>query len=490
MKKISTIILIMSVLIISCQQNGIKIEKDINRTPSIFPDYKDVTIPYNIAPLNFRVEEEGDELHVTVTGKGQKTELNFRDNKVLFREKKWSRLLKNNSGNDLEISLRVRHKDTMKVYRPFRIHVSGEQADDYLVYRLIMPGFQNWNQMGIYQRSLESFKEETVIDSRVLPGTCMNCHSFAMNDPENMVFHLRESYGGTILYRNGLLEKLNTKAGKMFGNAAFPAWHPSGNYIAFSINRMNQIFHATGPHRAAAIDMQSDMFVYDIERNEMLTSPVLSSGENFETFPCFSPDGSTLYYCSAQAVKMPEKFNTIKYSLCSVSFDQMTGRLGEKADTLVSGRELNKSISIPRISPDGRFLMFNVSDYGCFPAYNPEADLWLFDLESGDYRPLEILNSDNVDSWHSWSLNSRWTAFSSRRDDGLYSNIYLAFIDEKGTAHKPFILPQKDPSFYDTFLFSFNVPEFIKSGIRTDIYEIEKVAKKTPAVQVMSESGH
>lgn len=490
MEKLRFAVLIIVLFVSGCNQEKQFVPEQTNREPEIYPDYKNIVVPCNIAPLNFRIDEEMGSAVISLIGNSSEIKLRINGNKVIIPRKRWADLLVENSGGTVRISVRVKRGGRWLEFNPFIISISEIPVDSYLVYRLIMPGFQNWNQMGIYQRSLRSFEEETVIDSRILPGTCMNCHSFSMNDPENMVFHLRESYGGTILYRNGLLEKLNTKAGKMFGNAAFPAWHPSGNYIAFSINRVNQIFHAAGPHRAAAIDMQSDMFVYDIERNEMLTSPVLSSGENFETFPCFSPDGSTLYYCSTQAVKMPEKFNTVKYSLCSVSFDQMTGKISEKADTLISGRELNKSISIPRISPDGRFLMFNVSDYGCFPAYNSEADLWLLDLESGDYHPLNILNSDNVDSWYSWSSNSRWIAFSSRRDDGLYSNIYLAFIDENGIAHKPFILPQKDPSFYDTFLFSFNVPEFIKSGIRTDIYEIEKVAKKTPAVQVMTESGH
>ncbi|TFG41762.1 MAG: hypothetical protein E4H43_04005, partial [Bacteroidia bacterium] len=218
-----------------------------------------------------------------------------------------------------------------------------------------MPGFQNWNSMGIYQRSLAGFDVETIIDSRLLPGTCMNCHSFSRNNPDNMVLHLRESYGGTILFTGGNLEKLNTRTEKMFASAAFPYWHPSGKYIVFSVNRVNQIFHATGPHRATALDLKSDIVLYDIEKREMIIPPGLSGADKFETFPCFSPDGKKLYYCSADSVRMPAGFDSIKYSLCSVSFDEKTGEFSNETDTLISSSRTGKSISIPRVSPDGKY---------------------------------------------------------------------------------------------------------------------------------------
>jgi hypothetical protein len=480
---------ILIVLLSGCRQPDNRMIQ-IDHTPDIFPDYRQVTIPYNIAPLNFRVNEDGKKVFVSLNHQNKSSEFEFSGRKVMFPEKKWAALLKDCRNDSIEVSVRIVQNGSLKQFMPFKIFVSGEPVDGYLVYRLLMPGFQNWNQMGIYQRSLSSFKCETIIDSRILPGTCMNCHSFAMNDPQNMVLHLRESYGGTILVRGDKVEKLNTKAGRMFGNAAFPYWHPSKRYIVFSVNKVNQVFHAIGPARASAIDMKSDIFVYDIENNEMLTSPLLSAEENFESFPCFSPDGLKLYYCSARAVKLPEKYDKIRYSLCSVSFDPATGKFGDKADTLISGPSINKSISIPRVSPDNRFLMFNMTDYGCFPSYNPEADLYLMNIESGHYEALDNVNSNNTESYHSWSSNGRWFVFSSRRGDGLYSWPYLAYIDKSGKTGKPFLLPQEDPGFYNSFLFSFNVPELVRSRVPVNPYSIERAAKRSPAVQVMTGSGH
>jgi hypothetical protein len=489
--KINRIIILCIVMVAAACTNGNKpVLEETGTMPMISPDYTGVTIPYNIAPLNFSVNETCDRLIVTISGKAKETKMSFRGTKAFFPMKLWKRIMEENRNDTLSVTLTLLSGKQLKKYKPFSIFVSGIPVDGYLVYRKIMPGFQNWNQMGIYQRSLGSFSVETIIDSRVLPGTCMNCHSFASNDPSNMVFHLRESLPGTILLQNGKVRKLNTKTEKMFGAAAFPYWHPSKKFIAFSVNRVNQVFHAAGNFRAAAVDMRSDVFVYDIENNTMLTSPALSAAGKFESFPCFSPDGLKLYYCSADSIQLPQKFSSIRYSLCSVSFDPATGRLGETADTLISCHVTNRSVSIPRISPDGRFLMFCMADYGCFPSYNPEADLYMLDLKTGKYEPLTALNSDNVDSYHSWSSEGRWVVFTSRRGDGLYAKPYIAFIDENGKGYKPFLLPQKDPAFYDSYLFSYNVPELIKSRVQLDPYEVEKLVRKTPGVQVDSGSSH
>jgi hypothetical protein len=487
--KIVKILILLCFLAVGCTHSP-ETSVSAGRTPDIFPDYKEVTIPFNIAPLNFRVDEDTRGIIVKVSGKNSSFEIRSPDASLNIPSKKWLRILNENRGGSVEIEVSAESGDVLRVFDPFRIFVSRDPVDEYLVYRQIMPGFQNWNQMGIYQRSLSGFRTETIINSKILPGTCMNCHSFALNNPDNMVLHLRESYGGTMLYRNGQIEKLNTRAGTMFGSAAFPYWHPSAKYIAFSVNRVNQIFHATGPHRAKAIDMKSDVFVYDIENNKMLTSSTLSSGDKFESFPCFSPDGKKLVFCSADSVKLPEKFESVMYSLLSVSFDPATGAIGEMADTLVSAFKSGKSVSIPRYSPDGKYIMFNFADYGCFPSYNPEADLYLLDMTTYNIRPLDQLNSNEVESYHSWSSNGRWVIYTSRRKDGLYSNPYIAHIDENGNTGKPFLLPQKDPSFYDNWLFSFNVPEFVTGKITISPYKIEKAAKRSPAVQVTPGSGH
>jgi len=469
-------------------------DKDLPGTslyyPDIFPDYVDVTVPADIAPLNFRVSDNCNALYIVVSGKRYRIEKRYSGCKVILPAEKWHRLLEDSAGDTLKIEVFVKNKSGWLRYKPFNIIVAAEPIDEYLVYRNLMPGFQNWNQMGIYQRSLSDYRVTTLLDSRLMPGTCMNCHSFNRNDPESLVLHLRENYGGTIIFNNNQLEKLNTRTDKMFANAAFPYWHPSGKFIAFSVNRINQIFHAKGPTRATAVDLRSDIFIYDMEKNEMITSPLLSAEDNFETFPCFSPDGNILYFCSADHKKLPGEYDQMKYSLCSISFDFTNRSFGTKTDTLISSAETGKSISIPRISPNGKFIMFTMSDFGCFPSFNPEADLWILNLENNEYYNVDTVNSNYTESYHSWSSNGHWVVFSSRRIDGLYMNIYFAFVDEDGLIRKPFLLPQRNPDFYDKFLFSFNIPEFVTKKVSIDPYEIEKVAKSTKTIQAQTGSSH
>jgi dipeptidyl aminopeptidase/acylaminoacyl peptidase len=118
--------------------------------------------------------------------------------------------------------------------------------------------------------------------------------------------------------------------------------------------------------------------------------------------------------------------------------------------------------------------MYTQSDYGNFSIWHREADLYLLDLKTGESRPLTEVNSNNTESFHDWSSNSHWFVFSSRRGDGLYTRLYIASIDDKGKVSKPFLLPQKDPRFYDASLYSYNVPEFVTAPVRVNANELEK----------------
>ena len=157
----------------------------------------------------------------------------------------------------------------------------------------------------------------------------------------------------------------------------------------------------------------------------------------------------------------------LQYSLVSIGFDQLTGTLGTSLDTLVNARRPQPdaqrsrltSVCHPRVSPDGKYMLYTVAHYGTFPIWHPEADQQLMNLQTRQTVSLARVNSPRSDTYHSWSSNSRWFVFASKRDDGLYGKPYFCYIDRQGRAHKPFCLPQRHPSFYDHCLKSFNVPE-------------------------------
>jgi hypothetical protein len=86
------------------------------------------------------------------------------------------------------------------------------------------------------------------------------------------------------------------------------------------------------------------------------------------------------------------------------------------------------------------------------------------DLSTRSYTRLEI-NSPRSESWHSWSSNSRWIVFASKRRDGVFARLYFSFVDEHGCVHKPVLLPQQDPTFYDRFLKTYNAPELTPAPV-------------------------
>ena len=104
------------------------------------------------------------------------------------------------------------------------------------------------------------------------------------------------------------------------------------------------------------------------------------------------------------------------YNLCKIAFDPETGTYGDHVDTLFNAVGMGKSLTWPRPSYDGRYLLF-----------------------------------------------------TSRRNDGLYSHLYFASVDKDGRFTKPFMLPQKNPKeYYWRSFYSFNTPDFTKSKVSFD----------------------
>lgn len=483
MKRCTALSLIVMLLVCSCTYN-VEVSKHISRQPDITPDYKGVTIPDNIAPLCFAMPDSCGVARMQVVCKTSHAEMTFdgSDGYVAPSESKWRTLLEN--ADTLRVTLFAEKEGEWTEYAPFEIYIKHDKIDPYLTYRLIEPGYETWNEMGIYQRCLESYEQDDILTNKLTGYGCMNCHSFRKHNPDSMLFHLRVDYGGTYVVTNGNIEKLNTKTPQTQYALVYPSWHPNGDFVAFSVNNTKQMFHTTDINRIEVMDFASNVVVYDVGRHEIITSPKLFSPRSFETFPWFSPDGRTLYFCTSDSVPMPADYRDVKYSLCSIAFDPVGRTFADHVDTLYNARTNGKSVSFPRVSPDGKRLMFTLSDYGNFSIWHKEADLYMAELGSGDIRPLTMLNSDDVESYHSWSSNGRWVVFSSRRDNGLYTQPYIAYIDTDGTPHKPFLLPQKEKGYYESLMKSFNIPEFTTGKVRTTPYELSSVAKRERSVDV------
>lgn len=468
----SYLIIAILVLVYSCSPTPHDVQK-VDSLPAIFPDYTGVTIPADIAPLNFNVLGDGVEAVYVVVKGSDGTELvaSGNDNLADFDIDEWQSLLAANKGKALSVTVCAEVAGQWKEFKPFAISISNNAIEDYgLTYRHIAPGYEVYSKMGIYQRCLQNFDEEPIVENTIAPGACLNCHSSNATNPDQFTFHVRGLNGATVVKDRDMLDVLKARNDSLGGSMVYPYWHPSGKYCAYSTNVTHQAFHAVANERIEVYDEASDVFVYNPRTHEIIKDTLLFTRDHLETYPAFSPDGKTLYFVSAVKKEIPSEYKEIRYDLCSIAFDAEKEAYGDKVDTLFAASKQGKSLVMPRPSYDGRYLMFTLADYGCFPIWHKEADLWLMDLQTGESRPMDEVNSDDTESFHNWSGNSHWFVFSSRRGDGLYTRLYLSSIGADGKATKPFLLPQKNPQkYYGETVFSFNVPDFTSKKVDLDI---------------------
>ena len=419
----------------------------VGQLPAIYPDYVGVTIPAEIAPLNFNsTEADVDCIDVVVRG-SKGGELHANGDGAYFDIDDWHQLTQQNKGGELTFTVCILNDGQWKQYKDFVVSVSPYSLDEWgLTYRRIAPGYEAFSKMGLYQRCLSTFDEFPIIENTQVPGMCVNCHSAHQTDPQKFVFHVRGDHGATMFQIDGQREWLKAKNDLLGGSMVYPYWHPSGKYCAFSTNQTRQGFHVVPNERIEVFDLSSDVFVYHPATHEILTDSLLQTKDWSENSPVFSPDGKTLYYMTCLQQDYPTHYKDEKYNLCKISFDPETGAFGNEVDTVFNAVAMGKSLTWPRPSYDGRYLLFTLMDYGYFSVCK-------------------------ADSYHNWNLNSHWIVFTSRRDDGYYTRLYLASIDDKGRFSKPFLLPQRHPKeYYDESIYSFNTPDFTKRKVDFDAY--------------------
>lgn len=457
-------------LIIAACQSDITIVGHSDETPRLMPDYAGVTIPCNISPLSFSVEGI-DEAALIVRGTTDSICLTTTDGSFSIPHDEWQSLLAREKGRKLTMTICRPTDGGWIAMRPTTITVSPDSIDPYVVYRRIQPGYGLWNSMGIYQRNLANFDETAIYENREGGGNCINCHSFNQGNPDQWQVHIRRNHAGTYVMDHGKVRKLDPQPATKL---VYPSWHPSGRYIAYSSNNTFFHIHTADPNRWEVMDDGSDVFVVDTNGDRVMSAPELQRSDRYETFPCFSPDGRWLYYCSATAVDtLTRQYDKVQYHIWRIAFDGDKGTFGQAeavTDTLSGMSEY-----MPRISPDGRYLCYVSSAYGNFGVCHRDADLWMLDLKTGEKVTVDGVNgmapanSPFADSWHSWSSNSRWLVFSSKRDDAMYTRLYFTHVSPDGRCTKAFELPQRDAhNYYDLQMDGYSIPELVRGEVRRE----------------------
>lgn len=155
-------------------------------------------------------------------------------------------------------------------YPPYPIRIADEDIDPYISYRLIEPGYSTYRQLGLYQRNLTTFEEQPIYENNrsfdFRDNHCVNCHNYQNYSTRNMLFHVRTNHSGTIIARDGQVEKIDFRNDSILGGAVYPSWHPGRDWIVFSSNKTGQAFHTLNWEKVEVIDQASDLIFYDAEQ--------------------------------------------------------------------------------------------------------------------------------------------------------------------------------------------------------------------------------
>ncbi|MGH7870550.1 MAG: TolB family protein, partial [Candidatus Dormibacteraceae bacterium] len=475
-----------------------------NHPPRIKPDYRDILIPPNIAPLNFRVQESGTAFFVRLRGTaGEAIEISSSTPKILIPERAWHKLLGANRGKALAVEIYGREQDQpWTKYAAITNNVADDDVDPVLIYRRIHPAHSTWSSMGLYQRDLTSFEEKPFLENNRFANDCCHCHTLRNNDPNTATVVIRSSH-----YQNSLLVISNGTVAALRGSVGFIAWHPTGRVIASSFSKPRLMLHTARNDMRDIAELEGWIGYFLLGSDTVKKVPGLSSNNRLRTFPFWSPDGHYLYYCSApnpwtnMATVTATSHTAAKYDLMRVPYDLEHDQWGEP-EMILPASDIGFSVAQPRISPDGHWIFFCAIPYGCWPTYDSTSDIYGIDVWAGrntglyTARKLE-LNSNQCESWLSWSSNSRWVVFSSKRISPLLNRPHFSHVSANGVCSKPFILPQEDPDYYDSLLKTFTIPTLAKGPITVPesdlVYAIKHSGRRPltmPTAQVEDPAQH
>jgi Flp pilus assembly protein TadD len=200
---------------------------------------------------------------------------------------------------------------------------------------------------------------------------------------------------------------------------------------------------------------------YDRKEGRLRPLPGANDPQFVQTSAFWSPDGKYLIFSRAEArdpyppgAAKPEYANDpnetqIQYDLYRIPFNE--GR-GGKAEPVAGASGNGMSNNFPKVSPDGRWIVFVQNRNGLL--MRPDSKLYIVPFAGGRARLMKC-NTSLMNSWHSFSPNGRWLAFSSK-SRSLYTHLMLTHLDANGN-DTPAILVDNTTAANRAV----NIPEFV-----------------------------
>jgi len=305
--------------------------------------------------------------------------------------------------------------------------------------------------------------------------TCTNCHSFSrdgktlgmdVDGPENdKGTYAIAPVAPRITIRNEDVITWNSFKGKTAGQNTLgflSQVSPDGRYAVTTLNeevyvanfkdyRFLQVFYPT----------RGILAWYNRESRRMEALPGADDPRFVQTDAVWSPDGKYLVFARAEAKeaypegrKMAEYAGDpnelpIQFDLYRIPFNE--GK-GGKPEPIRGAAQNGMSNTFPKISPDGRWIVFVKCRNG--QLMRPDSELWIVPAEGGEARRMRS-NTSLMNSWHSFSPNGRWLVFSSK-SRSPYTRMFLTHLDEEGRDTPPILIENATAANR-----AVNIPEFV-----------------------------
>jgi Flp pilus assembly protein TadD len=332
---------------------------------------------------------------------------------------------------------------------------------------------------------------------------CMNCHSFSrdgktlgldVDGPQNDkgLYALVPIRKETVIHNRDVIAWSNYR-GKLGGKIRvgfMSQVSPDGQTVITMVNGTE--FDRSQPVKGAGIapelpqDVQGNFYVanfrdyrflqvfyptrgilawYDRESRQLKPLPGADDLDYVHTNATWSPDGKWIVFARARArdayppgAQLAERANDpnetqIQYDLYRIPFN---GGRGGKAEPIAGASANGMSNSFPKVSPDGKWIVFVQARNGLL--MRPDSQLYIVPFEGGTPRRMNC-NTPLMNSWHSFSPNGRWLVFSSK-SRSPYTQMFLTHIDEQGNDSPPILIENATAANR-----AVNIPEFVNIGV-------------------------
>ncbi|MGA2652186.1 MAG: tetratricopeptide repeat protein [Terracidiphilus sp.] len=317
--------------------------------------------------------------------------------------------------------------------------------------------------------------------------TCGNCHSFS-RDGKTLGIDVDGPANDKGLYALIPVKKISTISNDYLIHwSAFSEEHaqkrfgfmsqlsPDGKFVVNSIDvpyahgvrvldRLYNGFYPDYGFGQVFYPTRGVLAWYSKETGKLNPLPGADDPNFVQTSAFWSPDGRWLVFSRAAArdpypagykrslyANDPNE-TQIQYDLYRIPFNDGKGGTPER---IVGASENGMSNNFPKVSPDGKWIVFVQCKNGLL--MRPDSKLFIVPFKGGVARPLQS-NLAVMNSWHTFSPNGHWLAFSSKTPS-LYTHLYLTHIDDQGNASPPVIVENTTASNR-----AVNIPEFVALG--------------------------